>query len=149
MRVILLQDVRSLGKKDDIVTVSDSYARNVLIAKGLGVEANAKGLNDLKLKKKNEDKIAAEQLKDAKDTCSKIDRAEVKISLKVGKDGKSFGSISTKEIANVINARFNTHLDKKKIVLEENIKTAGIYEVVIKLHKEVQAIVIVRVTADK
>lgn len=149
MKVILLQDVKAVGKKDDIVTVNDNYARNVLIAKGLGVVADSKGLNDLKLKKKNEDKIAAKQLQDAKDTCAKIDRTEVNMTIKVGKDGKSFGSISTKEIASAINTKFGTSLDKKKIVLDENIKSTGIYEVVIKLHKDVQAIVILRITAEK
>ena len=149
MKVILLQDVKAVGKKDDIVTVNDNYARNVLIAKGFGVVADSKGLNDLKLKKKNEDKIAAKQLQDAKDICAKIDRTEVNMTIKVGKDGKSFGSISTKEIASAINTKFGTSLDKKKIVLDENIKSTGIYEVVIKLHKDAQAIVILRITAEK
>ena len=99
MKVILLQDVKSLGKKDEIVEVSDGYARNFVLPKKVGVEANAKNLNELKLKKAHEDKVAAEKLAEAKALAEKMKDESITVSLKVGEGGKTFGSISSKEIA--------------------------------------------------
>ena len=99
MKVILLQDVKSLGKKGEIVNVSDGYARNFILKKKLGVEATDKNLNDLKLKKANDEKIAAQKLEEAKAFADEIKEKEVVVEMKVGNNGKTFGSISTKEIA--------------------------------------------------
>lgn len=148
MEIVLLQDVKSLGKKGEVVKVNDGYARNCILRKKLGVEANASSLNDLKLKKQNVEKVAAEQLANAKSLGEKIDRANIKVGIKVGKDGKTFGSVSTKEIVNAVKDQLGVELDKKKITLNENIKTVGTHEVVVKLHKNVTAIMLVKVVAE-
>lgn len=147
MKIILLADVKSIGKKDEIVEVNNSYGRNVLIAKGLGVEANAKTLNDLKLKKQNDDKIAAKQLEDALELKKKLDGVSIKVYIKAGKDGKVFGSVSTKEIVSSLEEQYGILVDKKKLVLNDNIKSVGLYKVLIKLHKEVTTEIIVDVVA--
>lgn len=137
MKVILLQDVKSLGKKGDIVNVSDGYGRNFVLPKGLGLEANAKNMNDLKLQKANEDKIAKEQLEAAQEFAKILETKEVIVKMKSGKDGKTFGSISSKEIATAAKAQCGLELDKKKIQLPEAIKSLGVYEVSVKLHTKV------------
>ncbi len=137
MKVILLEDVKSLGKKGEIVNVNDGYARNCILKKNLGLEATNKNLNDLKLRKKNDDKIAAQNLQDAKDLADKIKDLTVEISMKTGKDGRSFGSVSTKEISQLAKEQFGLDLDKKKMQLKEPIKALGTYHVPIKLHPSV------------
>lgn len=139
MKVILIEDVKSLGKKGDIVNVSDGYARNALFPKKLGVEANAKNINDLKLQKANSEKIAKQQLDEAKAFAEEIGTKEVKVSIKVGEGGKTFGSISTKEIAEAAKAQLGYDLDKKKIQLSNPIKAVGTTSVPIKLHPKVTA----------
>ena len=99
MKVILLQDVKSLGKKGEIVNVNDGYARNFILPKKLGVEANNKNLNDLKLQKDNEAKIAKENLDAAKALAEELKAGQIEVSIKVGEGGKTFGSVSSKEIA--------------------------------------------------
>ncbi|MCR4589356.1 MAG: 50S ribosomal protein L9 [Lachnospiraceae bacterium] len=138
MKVILLQDVKSQGKKGDIINVSDGYARNFLLTKGLGVEATQKNLNDVKLKKANEEKVAAEELQKAKDTAEKLKSVEVTVHIKAGADGKTFGSVSSKEIAEAVKDQKGMELDKKKIVLKEPIKALGDHSITVKLHPEVQ-----------
>lgn len=138
MKVILLEDVKSLGKKGDIVNVSDGYARNKIIPGKLGVEATGANLNTLKLQKANEEKIAAEHLADAKAMAEKLGELEVVTSVKTGKDGRSFGSVSSKEISEACKKQHSIELDKKKIVLPEPIKSPGYFEVVVKLHPQVQ-----------
>ena len=139
MKVILLQDVKSLGKKGDTVNVSDGYARNMLFPKKLGVEATAKNMNDLKLQKANEAKVAQEQLDAAKAFAEVIASKEVVLSIKIGEGGKTFGSISSKEIAEGAKKQHNLELDKKKIVLPNPIRAVGTTEVAIKLHPQVTA----------
>ena len=114
MKVILLQDVKSLGKKGDVVDVNDGYARNFVLPKKLGVEANGKNMNDLKLKKQNDDKVAAQQLEAAKELAKKIGEGQVKLAIKIGKDGRAFGSVSSKEIAAAVKVQMNLEVDKKK-----------------------------------
>lgn len=145
MKVILLEDVKSLGKKGQTVDVSDGYARNCILPKKLGVEANAKNLNDLKLQKAHEDKVAKEQLEAAKDLAAKLAEMDVVVSIKTGKDGRSFGSISSKEIATAFKEQHGMELDKKKIILDEPIRTPGTSIVGVKLHREVTAKLNVRV----
>lgn len=139
MKVILNQDVKSLGKKGDIVEVSDGYARNFILAKKLGVEANSSNLNDLKLKKANDEKIAQQQLEDAREYAKVIESKKVVLKIKQGEGGKTFGSISSKEIAAAAKEQHDMELDKKKIVLKDPIKSVGAYQVPIKLHPKVTA----------
>lgn len=137
MKVILSQDVKSLGKKGEIVDVSDGYARNFILAKKLGVEANAANMNDLKLKKANDEKIAREQLADAQAFAKDLETKKVVLSIRQGEGGKSFGSISSKEIAVAAKEQQNLDIDKKKIVLKDPIKFAGEFKVPVKLHPKV------------
>lgn len=139
MKVILLADVKSLGKKGEIVNVSDGYARNMLLPKKLGVEATAKNINDLKLQKANEDKVAKEVLEAAQALAKEISEKSITVSIKVGEGGKTFGSISSKEIAEAAKAQINLELDKKKIQLPNPIKALGTTAVPIKLHPKVTA----------
>ena len=122
MKVILLADVKSLGKKGEVVNVSDAYARNQLIPKKLGVEANSKTLNDLKLQNKHADKVA--------------------------EGGRTFGSVSTKEISQATHDQLGLELDKKKMQLKEAIKSFGVYEVPVKVHPKVTATLRVKVTEE-
>ena len=145
MEVILLQDVKALGKKGQKVSVSEGYARNFILPKKLGVEANAKNLNDLKLQKANEDKIAAENLQKANDLAAEIEDKVVVVKIKSGKDGKVFGSVSTKEIEEALKTQHGIEIEKKKMVLKDGIKALGSYEVVCKLHKDVTAKLTVKV----
>ena len=145
MKVILLQDVKALGKKDQIVDVSDGYARNFILPKKLGVEANAVSLNDLKLQKAHEAKVAKEELEAAKALAAKIETLTVDTSIKSGKDGRSFGSVSSKEIAEAFKKQHGIEVDKKKITLDEPIRAVGTSIVTVKLHKEVTAKLTVRV----
>ena len=137
MKVILLEDVKTLGKKGDIVDVSDGYARNFVLPKKLGVEANAKNMNDLKLQKANADKVAQEQLAAAQELAKTLETKEVTLTIKSGEGGKTFGSVSSKEIAQAAREQCSLELDKKKIQLSEPIKALGVYEVGIKLHPKV------------
>lgn len=139
MEVILLQDVKTLGKKGQIVKINDGYARNYVIPKKLGIEATSKNLNDLKLQKANEDKIAKEQLDAAKALAAKIEGMTVRLGIKTGEGGRTFGSVSSKEIAEEAKKQLNLEVDKKKIVLDEPIKTPGTHIVTVKLHREVTA----------
>lgn len=139
MKVILLQDVKSVGKKDEIVNVSDGYARNMLLKKNLGLEATPKNLNDLKLRQKNDDKIAAENLEAAKAFAKELESKSIEVSIKAGQDGKVFGSVSTKEIAAAAKQQLNYDLDKKKMILKEPVKSLGTYMIPIRLHPKVTA----------
>ncbi len=137
MKVILLQDVKSLGKKGEIVNVSDGYARNFILPKKLGVEANSSNMNDLKLQKANADKVAQEQLAAAKELAALMETKEVILTMKAGEGGRAFGSVSSKEIAAAAKTQCGLELDKKKIQLPDAIKALGVYEVNVKLHTKV------------
>ena len=137
MKVILLQDVKSLGKKGEIVNVNDGYARNFILPKKMGVEATGKNLNDLKLQKNNEKKVAQEQLDSAKTLAEKIGQGKVELAIKVGEGGRVFGSVSSKEIAAAVKEQMGLDVDKKKIQLKETIKSLGTHNVPVKLHPEV------------
>ena len=139
MKVILLEDVKSLGKKGQLVDVSDGYARNFILSKKKGIEATAKNMNDLKLQKAHEDKLAAQRLEEAKLFAAEIAKAEVVLELKVGEGGKLFGAVSSKEIAQAAKEQLNMELDKKKMVLPNPIKTVGTTSVSVKLHPQVTA----------
>lgn len=139
MKVILLADVKNVGKKGDVAEVSDAYARNVLLRKGLGVEVSGKTMNDLKLQKANEEKVAAENLAAAKELAARLEKAQITVKVKVGEGGKLFGSIASKEIAEAAKEQLSLDIDKKKIQLSSPLKTLGANEVPIKLHPKVTA----------
>lgn len=148
MKVILTEDVKSLGKKGDIVNVNDGYARNFILKTNKGIEANAKNMNDLKLKKQNDDKVAAQQLEAAKELAKKIGEGQVKLAIKIGKDGRAFGSVSSKEIAAAVKVQMNLEVDKKKVQLKDAIKTLGTHTVPVKVHPKVTAELKVVVTEE-
>ena len=146
MKVILLEDVKSLGKKGDLVEVNNGYARNFILPKKLGVEATGKNINDLKLQKAHQDKVAAEQLAAAKALAEDLAEKSVEVKMKVGEGGKTFGAISTKEIAAAAKEQLDMELDKKKISVDEPIKSLGVHNVKIKLHPKVTATLKVKVS---
>ena len=137
MKVILLQDVKSVGKKGETVNVADGYGRNVLIAKKWGVEATAQNMNNLKLQKAHEDKVAKEQYEAAVAFGEELKTKQVVVTIKTGEGGKIFGSVSTKEITAAAKAQLGLELDKKKMQLPNPIKCLGTTIVPIKLHPKV------------
>ena len=139
MKVILLENVKSLGKKGEIVNVNDGYARNFILPKKLGVEATGKNLNELKLQKNNEKKVAQENLDAAKELAAELSAGKVELAIKVGEGGRTFGSVSSKEIAVAVKDQMQLDIDKKKIQLKESIKSLGTHIVTVKLHPEVSA----------
>lgn len=146
MKVILLEDVKSLGKKGDVVNVSDGYARNMILPKKLGVEANSKNMNDLKLQNKHAEKVAQENLDNARALAEEVGSKEVTVTLKTGEGGRTFGSVSAKEIAAAAKEQIDMELDKKKMQLPEGgLKALGVYEVGIKLHPKVTGTLKVKV----
>ena len=148
MDVILLEDVKTLGKKGQIVKINDGYARNYVLPKKLGIEATAKNLNDLKLARKREEKEAAEELAAAKELAAKIKECTVTVSMKTGEGGRTFGSVSSKEICVAVKSQYNETIDKKKVHLEEPIRAQGTYEVKVKLHPQVTAVMRVHVSGE-
>lgn len=148
MKIVLLEDVKSLGKKGDIVEASEGYARNFILPKKLGVEATKSNLNTLKLQKANEEKVVLEKLEAAKELAKKIEESEITLSIKAGKDGRTYGSVSTKEIYEALLKQRQLEVDKKKIVVGESIKTFGTHNVSVKLHPKVQANLKVKVVEE-
>ena len=139
MKVILLQDVKALGKKGDVVEVSEGYARNMLLKKGMGIEATGKNMNDLKLQKANAEKIARETLEAAQSLGKEMEGKSIKIAVKTGEGGRIFGSVSSKEIAEEIKKQLGYEIDKKKIQIDNPIKALGVTNVSVKLHTKVTA----------
>ena len=137
MKVILLEDVKSLGKKGEIVNVSDGYARNLILPKKLGVEATPKNLNDLKLQKANAEKVAQENLEAARAFAKELENRQVTLTLKVGENGKTFGSVSAKEISDAVKTQLGMDIDKKKLVIPSPIRDLGTVDVAVKLHPQV------------
>ena len=139
MKVILLEDVKSLGKKGELVEVNEGYARNFILKKKLGLEATARNMNDLKLKKANEEKVAKEQLEAAKVFAEELKEKVVTVSIKTGEGGRVFGSVSTKEIAAAAKTQLNLDIDKKKLNLQEPLRMVGTVIVPYKVHPKVTA----------
>lgn len=137
MQVILLEDVKTLGKKGEIVKVSDGYAKNFVIPKKLGVEATQKALNELKNQQKRDSIIAQQQLDEAKAYGEKISKETIQLTMKAGEGGRVFGSVSTKEIVTAAKQQFGFDIDKKKLQMPEPIKSFGTYEIPVKLHPQV------------
>ena len=145
MKVILLQDVNKVGKKGEMVEAADAYARNVLIRRKLAVEATGQAINDLKLKKANDEKVAEENLEKANELKKKLDKSSVTIRVKTGEGDRLFGSISGKEIAEAAKEQLGIELDRRKIVVENPIKTIGTMDVLVKLYTKVKAQLTVKV----
>ena len=135
----MIEDVKKLGKKGDVVDVSDGYARNMLLPKKLGVEATSKNLNDLKLQKAHQQKLAQNSLEAAQAFAKNLENKEVVLTLKVGEGGKTFGSVSAKEISEAAQKQLGMTLDKKKLQLESPIKALGTTLVPLRLHPDVTA----------
>jgi large subunit ribosomal protein L9 len=148
MEVILLEDVKSLGKKDEIVTVNDGYARNFILPKKLGVEATAKSLAELKAKKRKEAELEQARVDEAKRLAALLGEKSVTVKLRSGENGKVYGAVSSKEISAAVKEQLGLDLDKKKIVLKEGIKNLGVTEVPVKLYKEVGTVLRVKVAEE-
>lgn len=146
MKVILLEDVKSVGKKGEMLEVSEGYAKNFLLKKKVALEATAENMNNLKLQKKHEEKVAEENFQAAKAFGEEIEQQKVVVKMKAGEGGKAFGSVSSKEIAKAYTEQFGKEIDKKKLVLPDAIKNFGTYEVKVKLHPKVTATLRVQVT---
>lgn len=136
MKVILVKDVKAQGKKGDVITVSDGYANNFLFKNGLAVPANQANVNINNKQKADEAKRIAEETAAAKELADKLSKIEVNFEIEVGERGKAFGSIGSKEISEEL-AKLGYTVDKKTIVVENPIKTAGVFEVTLKLYKGV------------
>lgn len=145
MKVILIKDDKNLGKKGQIVQINEGYARNYVLPKGIGVEANNINLNNLKLKKANDEKVAQEILEQAQNLAKELSTKQVVVRIKGGEGGKTFGSVSSKEIATELNRQTGIEIDKKKIQLPEALKSFGTYEVSVKLHPKVTGTLKVKV----
>jgi len=146
MKIILLQDDKKLGKKGQIIEANDSFARNYILPKKIGVEATPKNLNDLKLQKANEEKVAQQQLDAAKELAAVLETKQVVVKMKAGEGGRVFGSVSSKEIVAEFKAQHGIELDKKKVLLQDSLKSFGNYEVQVKLHPQVTGKFTVKVT---
>lgn len=146
MKIILLQDEKKLGKKGDLIEASEGYARNYILPKKIGVEATAKNMNDLKLQKANQEKVAKEQLDAAKELAASLEEKTVEVKMKAGEGGRAFGSVSSKEIVTACKEQHGIELDKKKVMLSEALKNFGVYEVKVKLHPQVTATLKVHVS---
>ena len=148
MKIILLQDEKKLGKKGEVIEASEGYARNYILPKKIGVEATPKNMNDLKLQKANEEKKAKELLEQAQAMAKDLETKQIVVKIKAGEGGKVFGSVSSKEIAAAVKEQYGIEIDKKKIQLDENLKSFGTYEVMLKLHPMVAAKLNVKVTEE-
>ena len=148
MKVILLQDVKALGKKGDVVNVSDGYARNAIFPKKLGLEATPKNLNDLKLQNQHADKVAQENYEAAPALAEELKDKKITVKMKAGEGGRTFGSVSTKEIAAAAKEQLGMELDKKKMQLPEPIRSFGMTEVAIRLHPKVTGTFTVHVVEE-
>ena len=148
MKLILLEDVKSVGKKGDIVNKNDGYALNYLIPKKLAVEATKANMNDLELKKKAEEKRKKEELEEAKKIAEQLNDKVVKVSVKAGENGKVFGSVTNKEIADALAKQTGMYIDKKKISFDTPIKMVGRRIVKIKLHPQVTVELAVEIAGE-
>jgi len=139
MKVILLQDVKGSGKKGEVINVSDGYARNFLFSKNLALEANADNLNKLKLQKASDELKKQKEIEQAKKTAEQLNQLTVKLTVKAGENGKIFGGITSGQVSEKLKEQHNIDIDKKKIVINEPIKTVGRVLIEVKLHEGIAA----------
>ncbi|WML41817.1 50S ribosomal protein L9 [Neobacillus sp. OS1-2] len=149
MKVIFLKDVKGKGKKGEVKNVADGYAHNFLIKQGLAVEANNSSISSLDAQKKKEEKMAAEELAEAKKLKEVLDQITVELTAKAGEGGRLFGSITTKQVAEELQKKHGIKIDKRKMELTDAIRTLGHTKVPVKLHHEVTATLTVSVTEVK
>jgi large subunit ribosomal protein L9 len=145
MKVILLQDVKALGKKGDIKEVADGYGRNFLIGRKLALEATSQNLNHLAHEKKKQEEKAAADLAEAKELAVKIAKMQVEIKVKCGEGGRLFGAVTTKEVAEAVSAKVGVDIDKRKVEIANPIKGIGEAEALLKLHPEVHQTVLLKI----
>lgn len=139
MKVILKQDVKGLGKKEQMVEASDGYARNFLFPKGLAVEANASNINMMKTKKEAEAHRKEKEIAQAKELAKKIKDITITLKVKAGDNGKLFGSITSKDVAEAMKTQQNLEIDKKKLVMPDTVKSVGTFDVEVKLYPEISS----------
>lgn len=139
MKVILLEDVKNVGKKGSLLNVSEGYARNFLFPKKMALEATKTNMNELEMKKRNEEKRKQEELEEAQALANRLEEKAIQIAVKTGENGKLFGAVTNKEIAIALEEQTGLAVDKKKIVLDEPIRMVGTKHVGIKLHQNVTA----------
>ena len=149
MKVVLLQDVKGQGKKDELINVSDGYARNFLFPKKLAVAADAKVMSEAKSKEESKQFKLKEEKAAAKELADKLSKLTVKITASSGADGRLYGSVTTKDIADALNNQYKIEIDKRKLSLSENIKSYGTYEVEVKVYPEISAKLKVSVSEGK
>lgn len=149
MKVILLQDVKGTGKKDDIVNVSDGYARNFLLPKKLAVEASAAAMNDIRNRERAREHHIQEEKKAAQAIADKLSGTTVKLTAKAGSSGKLFGSVTAKEVAELISRAAGVDIDKRKVALASEIKSFGTYECEVKLYTGISAKMFVLVASEE
>lgn len=147
MKVILKQDVKGTGKKGDIIDVSDGYAKNFLLKKGLAEQASAVAVNSLKLQQEAQARRREEEIREIRELAKKMDKCKVIVSIKCGENGKVFGSVTSKEIASKL-ADQGFDVDKKKILLKDALKTVGDYPVEVRLMEGVSAKIFVTVIPE-
>jgi large subunit ribosomal protein L9 len=147
MKVVLLGDIKALGKKGQVVDVAEGYARNFLLPRTLAVEANKGTLAVLEGQKKAQEKRDAQTLSEARELANKIEQTQLAVKVKAGGNGKLFGSITNADIADAIHSALEIAVDKHKIEIKSQIKALGSYPIEIKLHKSVVAKATVSVTA--
>ncbi len=139
MKVILLENVKGVGKKDEIINANDGYARNFLLPKKLAVEANNQNLAKLKSKQESNEHKKMTEKQEAEDLAKKLEKIILKIQVKAGENGKIFGGVTAKEIADRLQSQHNFKVDKKKIDLKETIKQTGMFTIDLKLYEGVNA----------
>jgi large subunit ribosomal protein L9 len=146
MKVILKQDIKGVGKKDQVINAADGYARNFLLPKGLAIPADTGNMNNLKAKNESKEYRKGEDLKEAKAIAEKMKSLTLKLTVKAGDNGKLFGAVTSKEISEALKTQFNIVVDKKKVLLSESIKEAGCRKVDIKLNEGVIGTITVMIT---
>ncbi len=153
MKVVLLEDVKKVGKKGEIVEVSDAYGRNVLIKKGLGLEGTATNVNNAKQKQESiaHNKAVANEVvanDEAKILAAQLAKVEVTVKVRMGEEGRVFGSVTAKDISDAAKAQYKVDIDKKKIEIKEPLKTLGVHDVLVRVHPEITSTIKVNVVAE-
>lgn len=149
MKLILLQDVKSLGKKGELVNASDGYARNFLLPRGLAKEANSQAMNEYKNAENSKNFKIETQKKQAESDKALLEGKTFEMTAKAGQGGRLFGSVTSKQIAEEIKKQYNINVDKRKVVIDRDIKEFGTYKAEVKLYTGISANIDVRVTEEK